>query len=361
MNQDIWSIGLGTLAGIRLRVHMFLLLFATLTLYLCRSPEAEHLRAAESILSNTWIGVVGLCVLLVSVVLHELAHATVTLRLGGDVEEIVLWPLGGLGRTVRMPDPQAELVAASAGPMANLGICLLAAIALAAQGETDVASLMIPFQPNQIASGSSFLVVLKMAFWINWVLVLINAIAAFPFDGQRIVQSTIQTGWPHLDEDFAYSFTTRLGRVLGACLFVAGLFWFFAEPQNSTSIVPVWGPMMLLGIFVFFSARKDDFQHRVRNETDELFLGYDFSEGYTSLERSQVVTTHVDEPSTLASWIQKRREQQEERQREIEADEDGRVDEILTRVHENGFESLSADDRALLNRVSKRYQKRMTQ
>ena len=361
--QDIWSIGLGTWAGLRVRLHMFMLLFATLTLFLCNA-ESEQVpgfgEPSSAGLSNAWIGVTLLMTLIGSVLLHELAHVLITLRLGGDVEEIVLWPLGGLGKIIKLDDPQAELVAASAGPMANLGVCLIAAIALAAQGSTDVAGLMLPFAPEAIAEGSPFIVTLKLVFWVNWLLVLMNAIPAFPFDGQRVVRAIIQTGWPHLEDEFAYAFTSRLAKVLGVGLVVVGGLWFFSA-DTGNGLIPVWAPLMLLGIFIFFSARKDDFQLATRSTSEDSFLGYDFSEGYTSLERSQIVSTQVDEPSTLASWIQKRREQQEERQKEIEADEDGRVDEILEQVHRDGFDSLSADDRALLNRVSKRYQKRMMQ
>ena len=355
-NQNIWSVGLGTWAGLRVRIHMFMLLFGTLTLFL----SAAFGDSVQNELSNMWIGVALLVTLIGSVAMHELAHVLLTLRLGGDVEEVVMWPLGGLGKVIKLEDPQAELVAASAGPMANLGVCFVAAIVLAVQGGTDVAGLMLPFAPEAIAEGTLFIVTWKLIFWVNWLLVLMNAIPAFPFDGQRIVRSIIQTGWPHLEEEFAYSFTSRLAKVLGVALFVLGLLWFFSK-DTGNGLIPVWGPLMLLGIFIFFSARKDDFQFNARNSSEESFLGYDFSEGYTSLERSQIVRTQIDEPSTLASWIQKRRDQQEERQREIEADEDGRVDEILERVHHDGYDSLSADDRALLNRVSKRYQKRMPQ
>ena len=132
--QDIWSIGLGTWAGLRVRLHMFMLLFATLTLFLC-GAAAEPVSGFSSLetdgLSNAWIGALLLIALTASVLLHELAHVFITLRLGGDIEEIVLGPLGGLGNVIKLEEPQAELVAASAGPMANLGICLTSAIMLA--------------------------------------------------------------------------------------------------------------------------------------------------------------------------------------------------------------------------------------
>ena len=360
--QDIWSIGLGTWAGFRVRIHMFMLLFATMTLLLCSAESEQVPRFGESTcgLSNAWIGAMLLITLIVSVLIHEVTHAFITLRLGGDVGEIVIWPLGGLGSVIKLDEPQAELVAAAAGPMANLGICLVSAIALATQGATDVAGLMLPFAPEAIAEGAPFVVALKLVFWVNWLLVLVNAIPAFPFDGQRVVRAIVQTGWPHLEEDFAYAFTSRLAKVLGVGFTALAVLLFFSN-DTGNGLIPAWAPLMLLGIFIFFSARKDDFQSVTRSTSEESFLGYDFSEGYTSLERSQIAGTQIDEPSAIASWIQKRREQQEERQREIEADEDGRVDEILEQVHRDGYDSLSADDHALLTRVSKRYQKRLLQ
>ena len=44
--------------------------------------------------------------------------------------------------------------------------------------------------------------------------------------------------------------------------------------------------------------------------------------------------------------------------KEIEAEEERRVDGILARLHSEGINSLSAEERALLDRVSARYRNR---
>ena len=52
------------------------------------------------------------------------------------------------------------------------------------------------------------------------------------------------------------------------------------------------------------------------------------------------------------------REAARQRREQIEADEEERVDEILARLHESGFDSLSRDERGILERVSARYRDR---
>ena len=112
---------------------------------------------------------------------------------------------------------------------------------------------------------------------------------------------------------------------------------------------------MLLAIFVFFSARKAEQIPASSNEDD--FLGYDFSEGYSTFE--QVTPTSTKTPSgPIVSWWDRRRRDREDRQRLQEAAEDGRVDEILSRVHEGGIDSLSAEERDILRRASLRYRNR---
>ena len=88
-------------------------------------------------------------------------------------------------------------------------------------------------------------------------------------------------------------------------------------------------------------------------------FGYDFSQGYTSLER----TTREDSEessSAITRWMEQRREARQRRQQEIEAEDERQVDSILARLHDVGIEGLSPDERALLQRVSARYRGRKT-
>ena len=75
----------------------------------------------------------GAGLLVVIVLLHEFGHALACKAVGGEVERIVLWPLGGF---TQMKPPQkawAHLVSVAGGPLVNaLLIVACCGIALAA-------------------------------------------------------------------------------------------------------------------------------------------------------------------------------------------------------------------------------------
>ena len=121
--------------------------------------------------------------------------------------------------------------------------------------------------------------------------------------------------------------------------------------------MPTWFALTLLSIFVFFSARREEQQLVDPEPPEEDMFGYDFSQGYTSLERDVDSGTTKTQVSAIARWLERRRELRERRRREQEAEEDVRVDEILSQVHQHGIGSLSQEDRELLQRVSARYRR----
>src|SRR2546423_7583845 len=110
-----WSIRLGTIAGIRIEVHVtFLLMLAGFALFTSKGPrDALHT-------------VLDLLLLFACVVLHELGHALAARRYGIRTREIVLLPIGGVARLERMPEkPAQEMVVAIAGPAVNVVLVTL--------------------------------------------------------------------------------------------------------------------------------------------------------------------------------------------------------------------------------------------
>jgi len=77
-----WSLGLGSVSGIPIRLHFtFLLLLAWF--------------ANLSIQSGQWGGLFYVIGIFACVVLHELGHSLVAQRYGIGVADIVLYPIGG--------------------------------------------------------------------------------------------------------------------------------------------------------------------------------------------------------------------------------------------------------------------------
>lgn len=342
-----WSISLGRWGGLRVRLHMFFLLFAALTVYV------GSLNATSGI---GWIAAASLAILLASVILHELSHYHAAVRLGGSMDETVLMPWGGVASMRPPRSARREMFTHLAGPAANLILCLVCIPGLIALGDVKIWALLHPIHPDSVADGSAWPVIFKLTFWINWMLVLVNLIPAFPFDGGRALRAGLSQ-W--CGRNYAANIVGRVSQLFALCLVIIGvLLW-----NDRQGAVPTWLPLVLLAIFLWFSARQEHEQPATEQMDDDLF-GYDFSQGYTSLERStesldeNEEQEQEDESSRIASWLEQRRAARIKREQETEAEEERRVDEILAKLHDGGMHSLSVEEREILHRVSERYRNR---
>ncbi len=136
------------------------------------------------------VGLYLAAVLLVSILLHELAHCVVALAFGGRVRDITLQLMGGCASITRMPTkPWQECLMAAAGPLCSL---LLACVAW------SVASLFSsPMVVGYDVFGRAITVAepnawLALAALLNLGLACFNLVPAFPMDGGRILRSALQ-------------------------------------------------------------------------------------------------------------------------------------------------------------------------
>ena len=104
-----WSVPLGRISGIAVKVHiLFLVVAIGLILRVGLQKGAPN---------GVWLEttfVVGL--LFVCVLLHELGHCVAARLVDGEAHEILLWPLGGLALVDVPHTPRANFIAAAAGP-----------------------------------------------------------------------------------------------------------------------------------------------------------------------------------------------------------------------------------------------------
>ena len=174
----IWCVNLGRWWNVQVYLHMFFVLFLALAFFVSFHIFPVSVRIA-------FMGT-----LFASVVWHEIAHVVVARRLGGVADEIVITPVGGLS-AVRVPyEPQSEFVALTAGILANTAVCLVAGILLLAGDaqEVSLAELLSPFAMGGLIpeQAFSYLQLLRLAFWINWTMAIVNLIPAFPLDGRTL-------------------------------------------------------------------------------------------------------------------------------------------------------------------------------
>jgi len=184
-------------------------------------------------------------------------------------------------------------------------------------------------------------------------LLLVNLIPAPMLDGGRALRSLL---WPVMGYRGAIRTVSRSGMLTALVLCLLALI--LRDPPNEFRAIPMWLPLVLMALFLFFSSQQEVQRVDDEDADDDLF-GYDFSQGFTSLEQPSGTRRRQHGPGPMRRWLQQRQEMKERRMREIEADEERRVDEVLIRVKEVGIHGLSPEDRSLLQRVSARYRNRL--
>lgn len=333
-----WSLSLGRWAGVTVYLHVFFLLFAVLALAFTL-PDPNLMVA----------GGITVAVLLVSVLLAELGHAWAALRVGGKVDAIVIGPVGGL-LPPRVPDePEVHVVVALAGPLVHLALVVLAAVVLAIHNQTDVLGLLNPIAVSvDLVDGSAWLIAAKLMLWLNWMLMLLNLLPAYPFDGGPLLRAVL---WPALGRRTARVVTSRVAMAIAIGLCASSL---WTLDSDFAPRVPLWIPLVTLGIILFFSARQD----LTCGQPQELIegpAGYRLdSDGLDLLDA--MWSADEDEDGVLVEHQQLRGHEQH--RREQEAFEDARVDDILARLHDSSLAALSPEEVDVLQRASRRYRRR---
>ncbi len=271
---NVWAMNCGWWGNVRVRAHVSLIVVAVLALYLTGRTSTAEDPWLSVVHGFMWVGI-----LVASVVMHELGHALMAWRMGGGVDLIVLGPLGGMNPPNVPHESHREVMVSLAGPLVNLFLAMVAGTALVVSGSELYDLFLQPLYPSGLLEGPNWLVALRMAFWINWLLLLVNLLPAAPLDGGRALRSVL---WPVTGYRVAVRVVSRSGTVIavGLCL----LAWWVYHPRDYR-LVPAWTPLVLMAIYLHFTHGKKLGRVEEQDEDEELF-GYDFSEGYTSLERS---------------------------------------------------------------------------
>lgn len=350
-----WSLPIGRFFGISVRVHV-LLVVVFLGFWLRVVYDRDYpVGAGTDVL-------ILLCLLFLSILLHEFGHCYGARLMDGDAQEVLLWPLGGLA-TVDVPHtPRAHAVTTIMGPAVNLLLCALAAGALATASLWPPAPAWYPFETplHNWSSGATLYnskyyfgqipglglewwqVLAARVFYVNSMLFLFNLIPAYPMDGGRLLQAAL---WPRLGYARATSWAVFVGF---CCMFVMAV---VAIGINESLL-------LCLALIFFFSCRQQWLLLEVGGE--EGAFGYDFSQGYTSLERDAPIQPHTKarRPNFFQRWLKRRADRKrllEEQRRE--ADE-RRMDELLEKIQRQGRQSLSDEENRFLKRVADRYRNR---
>jgi len=176
----------------------------------------------------------------VSIVLHELAHATVARLSGIPVRGITLFALGGIAQIEKeAASPRKEFWMAIAGPIASVGIAI-GCRAIAAT--TDVVAPAV--------AQSGFAAVLDWLAYINIALASFNLIPAFPLDGGRVLRSIVWAVTHSANR--ATRIAARVGQAIAFIFIATGLFWLFTRSDLGGLWIAFIGWFLLEGAQAYY-------------------------------------------------------------------------------------------------------------
>jgi stage IV sporulation protein FB len=343
-----WSpISLGRWSGTQVRVHIFLIVFVLFRL-LNAAMSPEH----DVVPTLGWLGL-----LLLALAVHELGHALMASWLGCEREEVRLWPLGNLVGPSSSSRSSENALVALAGPIASASVVLVIAIGLSIAGAHLVWS---PFGHGN-DSGAPLIGAGKQAtaltplWWfgwfgyLNWVLLIANLIPALPFDGGRVLRSFLANAQVVSARDNMLAPWTA--RSCAALLVLVGLARLvLARSSDGLTLIG-------LAVLIELIVRAETRMLEDGGFFEDGVFGYDFTEGYTSLENGAAKVRPYRE-SALKRWRRRRSDLRRQRQQAREAAEDRRMDEILAKLHQEGRSALTEEEQRFLLRVSAKYRNR---
>ena len=383
-----WAIPLFRAFGIPVKVHIFFFII-TLGLFLRQVLQDGNIVWWGDILLFTVVLLFGI------VLVHEFGHCFGGRWVGGEANEVLIWPLGGLAYVDVPHHWKAHTITAAAGPAVNVVLCVLCALVLAAFGffpnlnpipsweNSPYVSAMKNFRDGRVytsdyglrlykpggaeevrmpelaaklgnptelnealvktngtverAKAPTALVWVNRTFWLSWVLLLFNLLPAYPLDGGQILQGLV---WSRT----SYRQGTQVAGYVGFA--VAVLFLIASIAFNEALL-------MGLGLFMFYCAAMK--LHSL--EAEEGIYG-DFSQGYTSLEGDDPPPRRPRKGNFVKRWLQARAARRLKREVEERQQEDERMDQLLDKIARYGKAALTDEEQRFMARVSERYRNR---
>jgi Zn-dependent protease len=130
--------------------------------------------------SSLILNVLVYLTLFLIVLMHEFGHSLACKQVGGQANQIVLWPLGGVAYVSPPQRPGAMLWSIAAGPLVNVVLFFVATILLMLGGALGLFDRM-PLFWGYIGTVA----------YINLILLKFNLLPVYPLDGGQILRSLL--------------------------------------------------------------------------------------------------------------------------------------------------------------------------
>ncbi len=311
-----WGLTIARVAGVRVRVHLIFVVFIALELIYALPQQGLGIGFRLWLLGG----------LAVVVVAHELGHCLACRGFGAHVDEVMLWPLGGLRECPPDAGRRAAVLTHLAGPGVNAALALaLGGTLLALTGRWDNV-VFNPFDPGSVLAGLRtppsiaggvgaqpwWLTALWSTHYANLLVLGLNALVPMaPLDAGRLLRDAMARPGE----------TERAARVSTTVGFIAaGALGLVAVVFNEVALLG----LALFGVLVCYMERR----------------------------RARFVSLGGEDP--LARADEDRDRERRLRLESRRAEEQARIDGILAKISEGGMESLSPSERRTLKRATRK-------
>jgi Zn-dependent protease len=329
------SVPLFTAFGIRVRAHANLIVLIVLGLLAVAVQGASVQMTVQS-----------LTILFLIILLHEFGHCFAARWTGGQADEIIMTPLGGLALAMARKRPWPTAVTVAGGPLVNVIICLVCGFGLfLTRGVWPLG----PWQFNRLLDPNpAWFEFSSYLFWIyaiSYGLLLFNLIPVFPLDGGQLLQAVL---WKPLGYYKSMLMTMNIGLVGSVLMAMVGI----------ASIGSFFGMLLLIiAINCFMNCMQ--YRQHLRAEgpwgfQEEDSVDYAASIYGSSSSSSSSTATRARRQSRLSKWSAARAK----KRAQDEQDEQVKIDEILAKVSAHGMHSLSWSEKRALHKATERQRER---
>ncbi len=319
-----WSLPLFTVparvplaGGVRVRIHLIYILIVL----------GELLGSGQQSAAGFGLTLAMMATLFLLVLLHEFGHVIACRAVGGEAEEILMWPLGGLAYCSPPRRWKPALITTLAGPGVNAALVpvFVAALLLSGSGWKDC--IFNPFAPTYEFRGYAH-AWLWSAHYMNLVLLGFNMLVPmFPMDCGRVVQEIL---WARIGYRRSMVIAVNLG--LGVAIVMGVL----AIPTGQMRLVS----LALFGGLTCYAERK-----RLQMMEDEPAWAWDTDRGFGGFS---------DENADRLVSRQKKAQQQAEKERSAAMARQEQVNAILDKIAAHGLHSLTRREKKILKDATDR-------
>jgi Zn-dependent protease/CBS domain-containing protein len=265
------SFNIGRVFGIDVKVHWTFFLLLAFFAFL-------GLQGTGSVVGS-FVAILVVVALFLCVLLHEFGHALVAQRLGIEVPDITLLPIGGLARLKTLPErPADEVKIAVAGPLVNIVLApIFFGVAYILGADLENSADVLQGRASSVGQVFAYLGL------INVVLAVFNLLPAFPMDGGRVLRGLLAARFGAVR---ATDISSAVGQFFAVAFFLIGLL-----TQNFV--------LLLIAVFIFFGASGEAQMVRQR----ELMRGLSVSDVMGTKPRTETVTPYHNFGQVLDSVL----------------------------------------------------------